>query len=82
MDLHAAFMVNSCQGKDAGLLFRLKYSIHQHTGIGCDTGLIIRIIFNLPKVNTVPCTCEAALSLSLTASRWLDRLAYIERITD
>ena len=32
-----AIMVISCQGKDAGVLFRLNYSIHQHTGIGCDT---------------------------------------------
>ena len=32
-DLH----VNSCQGMDAGVLFILNYSIHQHTGIGCDT---------------------------------------------
>ena len=25
------------QGKDGGVLFRLNYSIHQHTGIACDT---------------------------------------------
>ena len=37
-NLHAACLANSCQGKDAeGLLFRLNYTIHQHTGIGCDT---------------------------------------------
>ena len=27
----------SCQGKEPGVLFRLNYSIHQHTGIGCNT---------------------------------------------
>ena len=32
-----ACTVNSCQGKDAGVLFRLNYSIHQLPGIGCDT---------------------------------------------
>ena len=37
MDLLAACMANSSQGKDAGVLFRLKYSIHQNIGIGCDT---------------------------------------------
>ena len=26
MDLHAASLANSCQGKDAGVLFRLNYS--------------------------------------------------------
>ena len=30
-------LVNSCQEKNAGVLFRLNYSIHQQTGIGCDT---------------------------------------------
>ena len=34
--LHAACLV-SCLGKDTGVLFRLNYSIHQHTGIGCYT---------------------------------------------
>ena len=33
----AGYLVNSCQGEDAGVLFRLNYSIDQHTGIGCDT---------------------------------------------
>ena len=28
---------NSDQGKDAGILFRLNYSIHQHIAIECDT---------------------------------------------
>ena len=32
-----SLLVNSCQGMDAGVLFRLNYSIHQHAGIGCDT---------------------------------------------
>ena len=35
-DLHMACLVNSCQGKNAGVLFRLNYLIHQHTGIGWD----------------------------------------------
>ena len=37
MDLHVPCLVNGCKGEDAGVLFRLNYSIHQHTGIGCDT---------------------------------------------
>ena len=38
MVLYVACLVNSCQEKDAGVLFRLNYSIHhQHTGIGSDT---------------------------------------------
>ena len=32
-----ACLDSSCLGKDAGVLFRINYSIHQHTGIGCDT---------------------------------------------
>ena len=32
-------MFNSCQGKDVVVLFRLNYTIHHHTGIGCDTSL-------------------------------------------
>ena len=32
-----ACLINSSQGKDAGVCFRLTYSIYQHTGIGCDT---------------------------------------------
>ena len=30
-------LLGSCWGKDARILFRLKFSIHQHTGIACDT---------------------------------------------
>ena len=46
--------------------------------------LIVETIFNLAKVNTVPCmfTGTLSLSLSLTASRWRDSLPYIESITD
>ena len=47
--------------------------------------LIVGTIFNLTKVNTVPCMCATALSslsLSLTASKQLDGLAYIESTTD
>ena len=41
MDLQAACFVNSRQGKDAGVLYRLNYLIHQHTGIRCDTSFWI-----------------------------------------
>ena len=57
MDLHVAYFVNSCQGKDDGVLFRL------------NKFLIIGTIFNLAKVNTVPCMFTAILSLSQTSSR-------------
>ena len=30
LDLNATCVVYSCQGKVAGVLFRLNYSIHQH----------------------------------------------------
>ena len=31
MDLYMACLVNSCLGKDGGVLFRLNYSIYQRT---------------------------------------------------
>ena len=34
LGLYATYLVNSCQGKEAGVLFILNYSIH--AGIGCD----------------------------------------------
>ena len=37
LDLHVTCLVSSCQGKDAGVLFRLHFSIHQQADIGCDT---------------------------------------------
>ena len=43
--------------------------------------LIGGTIFNIAEVNTVPCMCEAALSLGQRVDR-LDSLAYIENITD
>ena len=43
---------------------------------------MVGTIFNLAKVNTIPCMCVAALSLFQTASRQLDSLAYIESIND
>ena len=57
-------VVNSCQGKVAGVLFRLNYSIHQHA-LTLDVILILMVgtIFNLAKVNTVPCMCTVSLSL-------------------
>ena len=30
LDIHVACLVNSYQGKDPGVLFRLNYSFHQH----------------------------------------------------
>ena len=36
LDLHATCFVNSCEGKDVHVLFRLNNSIHQHSDIGCD----------------------------------------------
>ena len=40
LDLHAACLVNSFQGMDDGVLFRLNCSIHQHTSIGCGTSFL------------------------------------------
>ena len=31
LDLHATCMVNRCQEKDAGIIFRLNYPIHQYS---------------------------------------------------
>ena len=63
-------------------LLRLNYSIHQHTGILCDSKfLIVGNFFNLAKINTtVPCMCS--LSLFRTASRELGSSTYIESTTD
>ena len=62
LDLLTICLFNSCQGKDAGVIFRLNYSIHQHTGTGCDTSSYM--LLNIAKENSVPCMCAAALSLS------------------
>ena len=72
LDLLKICLVNSCQEKDAGVVFRLNYSIHQHTGTGCDTSSYM--LFNLAKENSVSCMCAAA-------SR-LDNIAYTESLTD
>ena len=48
MVLREACLVNSGQGKDAGVLFRINYSIHQNTGIGCGTSSV-RTVFNLAE---------------------------------
>ena len=37
LDLHVTCLVNSCQGKDARVLFKQNFSIHQHTDIEYDT---------------------------------------------
>ena len=44
--------------------------------------MIEETIFNLAKVDTVPCMHATGLSLFRTVSRFLDSLAYIESITD
>ena len=36
LNLYMASLVNSCQGMGTGVLFRINYSIHQHTGTECD----------------------------------------------
>ena len=65
LDLHMACSANSSQGKDAGVSFRLNYSIHQHTLVLDMTQVLeSKIFFNLAKVNAVPCMCAATLSLS------------------
>ena len=61
--LHVACLVNSCQGKDAGVLFRLLNSSTHWHWMGYKF-LIVGTVFNLAKVNTVPCMCAATLSLS------------------
>ena len=33
IDINAVSLVNSCQRKGAGVLFRINYSIYQHTGV-------------------------------------------------
>ena len=76
MNLHAACLVNWCQEKDAGVCIQTK--LHQHTTLDV---LLVLVIFNLAKVNTVQCMCAAALSVSDSDKR-LDSLAYIESITD
>ena len=83
MDLQVAFLVNSCQRKDAVLSFIQTKPLNPSTHWALDViQLIVGTIFNLAKVSTVPCMCAAALSLFRTASRRLDSLAYIESITD
>ena len=72
MDLHKACLVNSCQRKDAGVLLRLKYAIHQHTGIGC--------AFNLAKIKSF--LFVQPLPLFRTSGSRLYSLAYIESITN
>ena len=44
--------------------------------------LMVGTIFNLAKVNTVPCMFTATLSLSDSEYMRLDNLAYIESISD
>ena len=80
MDLHMACLANSCQGKDAEVLFGLHYSIHQHTGFGCYKFLTVGTIFDFAKVNR---SLHASWhSLFWTANRRMDSLACVERTTD
>ena len=41
--------------------------------------LMVRIIYNLSMVNTLPCMCTFALSLGLRVDDWLHSLAYIKK---
>ena len=82
LDLHTASVVNSGQGKDAVILFGLYYSIHQ---LALALGMIknfltIGTIFNLAKVNTVPCMLVA--TLSWIENICLNSLVKTESITD
>ena len=74
MDLSAACLVNCCQGKDAGVLFRLNLSIHQHT-----LALhVIQVLDNRKYSN--PAKANSYRSL-MCVSRRLDSLAYTESLT-
>ena len=42
---------------------------------------MVRTIFNLAKVNTVPCMCTVALSLGQRVDDRLHSLTYVERKT-
>ena len=67
MAIHAVCLVNSSQGKDAGVLFILNYSIHRHTGTRMLQVLDRGTIFNFAKVNSSLHACSR--SLFRTASR-------------
>ena len=64
-------------GKDSGVLFRLNYSILQQTSIGYVSSSSQKLF----SILLLACVCAQPLSLFRTASRRLDRLAYIEIIT-
>ena len=76
-------LANSCQGKVAGVLFRLNYLIHQHA-------LAMDVIQVLDGMNYFHQSCWSNHSslhvyccrLTWTASTWLDSWAYIGSITD
>ena len=69
MDLHTAFSVNCCQGKDAGVLFSLNYSIHQLTLALDVIQLLDRNFFNLAKLNSAMYVYCPFLSLSFYLSK-------------
>ena len=56
-------VVYSCQGKLAGVLFFLNYSIQQHSLTLDVIQVLDGMNCNLSKVNRVPCKCTLTLSL-------------------
>ena len=67
---HTACVVNSCQGKVAGVLFRVNYSIHQHS-LALDVIQVldgINYFKSVIKVSQFP-ACVSLLSLSLSESK-------------
>ena len=75
-------MVNSCQGKVAGALFRLNCSIHQHA-LPLDVKQVLDGWDYFQSCNgkhsSLHIYCH---SLSRTVSRKLNSLKYLESITD
>ena len=70
-DLQTAYLVNISQGKDAGVLFRSNYSIHQHIGIGYDTSSCLIVGTSILLRYTVPIMCAAALSFGQQVDGWI-----------
>ena len=42
---------------------------------------MVRTIFDLAKINTVPCICTVAPYLGKQVDNWLHSLIFVERIT-
>ena len=49
LSLRESCLVNTCQGKDTGVLFRLKYLIRQHTDTGCVTRPVWQVEFKCSR---------------------------------